>query len=126
MPHLFDENQQLDESELVDSLANKAPRSHKAMLILKGFNPDTGDLSTFVEHCKWVKTTDNISVAKFSASGKDSDTERHKKRSKFKEREDNGKKWHKKNSSLYWYLHGENKSHISRECKVLKAMAEDK
>ena len=34
MPPLFDKNQQLDESELVDSLANKAPRSHKAMLIL--------------------------------------------------------------------------------------------
>ena len=39
MPPLFDENQQLNESKLVDSLANKLPRSHKAMLILKGFNP---------------------------------------------------------------------------------------
>ena len=39
MPHLFNDNQQLDESELVDSLAKKAPRSHKAMLILQGFNP---------------------------------------------------------------------------------------
>ena len=49
MPPLFDENQQLDESELVDSLVNKAPTSHKAMLILQGFNPETGDLATFVE-----------------------------------------------------------------------------
>ena len=32
---LFEDSQKLDESELVDSLANKAPRSHKAMLILK-------------------------------------------------------------------------------------------
>ena len=39
IPPLFDENQKLDESELVDSLANKAPRSHKAMLISQGFNP---------------------------------------------------------------------------------------
>ena len=38
MPPLFDDNQQLDESELVDSLANKAPRSHKAMLISQDFN----------------------------------------------------------------------------------------
>ena len=50
MPPLFDENQQQDESELVDSLANKAPRSHKAMLISKGLNTETGDLATFVEH----------------------------------------------------------------------------
>ena len=45
---LFQESQQLDESEFVDSLANKAPRSHKAMLISQGFNPETGDLETFV------------------------------------------------------------------------------
>ena len=36
---LFDENQQLDEYKLVDSLANKAPKSHKAILISQGFNP---------------------------------------------------------------------------------------
>ena len=39
MPPLFQENQQLDESELVYSIANKAPRSHKAMLISQGINP---------------------------------------------------------------------------------------
>ena len=38
MPPLFDRTQQLDESKLVNSLTNKAPRSHKAMLILQGFN----------------------------------------------------------------------------------------
>ena len=49
MPPLFQESQQLDESESVDSLSNKAPRSHKAMLISQGFNPETGDLETFME-----------------------------------------------------------------------------
>ena len=52
MPLLFEKNQQLDESELVDSLANKAPRSHKAVLISQGFNTETGYLATFVEHCE--------------------------------------------------------------------------
>ena len=118
MPPLFDENQQLDESELVDSLANKAPRSHKAMLISKGFNPETGYLATFVEHCEWAETTYNIVMAKFSGSDKYSNTNRGKKRFKFKEREENGKKHHKKHSLLYWSLHGENKSHTSSDCKV--------
>ena len=68
MPPLFDENQQLDESKLVGSLANKSPRSHKAMLILRGLNPETGDMETFVEHCKRDDTTYNIVVAKFSSS----------------------------------------------------------
>ena len=50
MPPLFDKNQQLDESEIVDSLANKEPRSHKAVLISQCFNPEIGDLATFVKH----------------------------------------------------------------------------
>ena len=62
----------LDKSELVDSLANKAPRAHKAMLISQGFNRETADLETFVEHCKRAETTDNISGAKFTTSDEDS------------------------------------------------------
>ena len=65
MAPLFDKNQQLDESEMVESLAKKAPRSHKAMLISQGFNPETRYLETFVEHCKLAETTDNISGASF-------------------------------------------------------------
>ena len=127
MSPLFDENQQLDESELVHSLANKAPRIHKAMLILQGFNPETGYMATFVEHCKRKKNpTDNIAVAKFYSSDKDSDTQRHKKRSKSKEREENSKKHRRKNSSIYCSLHIKNKSHTSRECNVLKKRAKYK
>ena len=40
LPPLFQKSQKLDESELVDSLVNKAPRSHKAMLVSQGFNPE--------------------------------------------------------------------------------------
>ena len=96
------------------------------MLILQGFNPETGDLVTFVEHCEQAETTNNIAVAKFSASDEDSDTNRHKKRSKFKEHEENGNKYRKKNSSLYCSLHGENKIHNTRKCKVIKARPKDK
>ena len=76
----------------MDSLSNKVPRIHKAMLIWKGFNPETGDLATFLEHCEWAETTENIAVANFFVSDKDSDTKRHRKRYKFKEYEYNGKK----------------------------------
>ena len=126
MPPLFNDNQQLDKSKLVNSLANKAPRIHKAMLVLQGFNHETVDLSTLVEHCERNDITDNISMAKFSASDDDSDTKKNKRRSKkSKKHEDNGKK-RRKNSSLYCSINGENKSHTSRECKFLKAKASDK
>ena len=87
MSPLFDENQKIYESELVDSLANKAPSIHKAMLISQGFNTETGDLETFAEHCKRAETTDNITGAKFSASDEESNTKRKKNLSKFKERD---------------------------------------
>ena len=121
---LFQESQKLDKSELVDSLANKAPRSHKAMLIYQGFNPETGDLETFVEHCERAETTDNIAGAKFSASDEDSDTKRKKKR--LKSKDEHGKKRQKQHSKLYCSLHGENTSHTTRECNVLKAKGKEK
>ena len=93
MPPLFNDKYQLDESELRCSLANKAPRRHKSRLISQGFNPETGDIVTFVEHYKWDETSDNIAMAKFSASDKDSDNKKNKNSSKkTKEREGNGKK----------------------------------
>ena len=46
LPPLFEDSQILDESELVDSIANKAPISHKAMLIAQDFNPETANLET--------------------------------------------------------------------------------
>ena len=52
LPPLFKDSQMLDESELVDSLAKKAPKSHKAMLIVQCFHPETATLETFVEHCE--------------------------------------------------------------------------
>ena len=126
MPPLFHENQQLDESELVDSLANKAQISHNNMLISQGLNPDTGYLETFVEHCKRSETTENIAGAKFAASDEDSDTKRKNKRAKFKEQNEHGKKLQKKHSKLYCSLHGENTSHTTRERKVLKEKSKNK
>ena len=65
-------------------------------------------------------------MAKFYASDENSDTKRHKERSKFKEREEDGDKHRKKNSSLHCSLHGENRTHTSRDCNFLKKRAKDK
>ena len=84
------------------------------MMISQGFNPETGDIATFIEHCEQADTKDNISMAKVSASDKESDNRKNKKSSKkTREREDNGKK-HRKSSSFYCSLHWEKNSHTSR------------
>ena len=54
------------------------------MLIYQGFNPETGDLETFSEHCKQANTTESIAADNFSFLEEDIDTEREKKCSKFK------------------------------------------
>ena len=95
-------------------------------MIPQGFNPEMGDLATFVEHCKNSEDTDNIAMAKVSALDEDIDTTKNSKCSKkTKGRKDSGKK-RRKNYSLYCSLHWEKNSHTSSECKALKARAAEK
>ena len=123
LPPLFEDSQKLDESELVDSLTNKAPSTHKAMLIAQGFNPDTADLETFLEHCERAETTDDIYGAKFAASDTDSET---RKKKRLKSKDEHGKKRQKCSSKMYCSLHGDNTSQTSRECNVLKSKGKEK
>ena len=123
LPPLFEDSQMHDESELVDSLANKAPRSHKAILIALGFNPETATLETFFEHCERAETTNDIAGANCAASNEDSEP-RKKKRTKTKN--DHGKKRTKCSTKMYCSLHGDNTSHNSRECNVLNSKGKDK
>ena len=123
LPPLFGYSQMLDESELVDSLANKAPRTHKSMLMSQGFNLETENLETFVEHCERAETTDDISGAKFAASNEDSEP---RKKNRTKTKNDHGKKLTKRSTKMYCSLHGDNTSHNSRECNVLKSKGKEK
>ena len=108
---------------MVNSLANKAPRSHKAMLINQGFNLETATLETFVEHCDRAETINDIAGAKFAASDEDSDP-RRKKRTKTKN--DHGKKHIKRFTKMYCSLHGDNTSNNSKDCNVLKSKGKEK
>ena len=78
MSPLFNNNQELDDSEILDSFEKKASGAHKAMMISQGFNPETGYLATFVEHYEWDETTDNIALSKFPASDSERDTTKNK------------------------------------------------
>ena len=113
----------LDDSELVDSLANKVPRTHKAMLISQGFNPETADLATFVEHCERAETTDDIAGETFAASNEDSEP---RKKKFTKSKDDHGKKRKKSSTKMYCSLHGDNNSHTSRKYNVLKSKGKEK
>ena len=123
LPPLFEDIQILGESELVNYLAKKAPRTHKAILIAQGFNTDSADLETFVEHCERAETTDDIAGAKFAASDEESEP---RKKKRVKSKDEHGKKRQKRSSNMYCSLHGDNTSHTSRECNVLKSKGNEK
>ena len=72
-----------------------------------------------MEHCERAETTDNIAGAKFVASDEESDTKR--KKNCLKSKYEHGKKLQKQHSKIYCSLHGENTSHTTRDCNVLKA-----
>ena len=112
LPPLFDESQVLEESELVEFLANKAPKYYKAMLINQGFNPKTSTLENFVDHCERAETTGDIAGAKFAASDEESKPRRKNRKTK----SDRGKKHIKRSTNMYCSLHGENTSHNSKDC----------
>ena len=76
-----------------------------------------------MEHWERAETTDDIVRAKFSASDEDSDP---KKKKRVKSKDKHGKKRQKPSSKLYCSLHGENTSHTSRECNVLKSKGKEK
>ena len=93
------------------------------MLINQGFNPETSTLEIFVEHCERAETTDDIAGAKFAASDKESEP-RRKKRTKTKS--DRCKIRIKRSTKMYCSLHGDNTSHTSRECNIIKSKGKEK
>ena len=63
------------------------------MLIAQGFNPESADIETLVEHCERAETTDDIAGAKFAASDKYSDPWKKK---RVKSKDKHGKKRQKR------------------------------
>ena len=93
------------------------------MLINQGFNPVTETLATFVQHCERAETTDNIAGAKFLASNEDSEP---RKKGRTKTKNDRGKKSIKRSTKMYCSLHGDNTSHNSKDCNILKSKGKAK
>ena len=75
-----------------------------------------------MKHCKRAETMDNIAGAKFSASDEDSDP---RKKSRTRSKDKHGKKRKKRSTKQSCYLHGDNTSHTSRECNVLKSKGKE-
>ena len=76
-----------------------------------------------MEHCERTETKDDIAGANFSASNENSEP---RKKKCTKSKDNHGKKRKKFSTKIYCSLNGENTSHISRECNVLKSKGKEK
>jgi hypothetical protein len=96
------------------------------MMIAQGFNPETGDLSTFVEHCERAETTEAIDKNFNAASEDEHENRKERKKSKREhEQSDNRKEKNtsRRDKTYYCSVHGDNTSHNTRDCKVFNAAA---
>ena len=80
LPPLFNETQQITEREMIVTIASKAPKEHKKLLIQHGFNPENGSMEDLIDYCERAETNENVehgakdSKIKYPDSSDDSDT----------------------------------------------------
>ena len=123
MPPLFDATQKLEERELLDILASKAPQPHKAIMIDHGFDPQTATIQEFIEISERAETKEaleNKRKPKYYESA--SDDSRDKKPSRLaKSRKKHETKYAapRERKEFFCKEHGANSTHNSRDCKVL-------
>jgi hypothetical protein len=60
LPPDFNNTQELPDKDIVDVLATKAPKEHKALMIEQGFNPETSTFEQFVEVSKRAETKKTV------------------------------------------------------------------
>ena len=120
MPPLFDPNQKIPATELLDILASKAPQAHKAIMIEQGFDPQTATIQEFVEISERAETKEALTQnkqARFSAE--DSDSEDSQKKSRRNKKLRKNRKESSPRQSYFCKHHGPNPTHDSETCKVL-------
>ena len=125
MPPHFNATQKLTETELVDIVADRAPKSHKKELVSDGFNPETATLDEFVETCERAETNEAIDHGARSSTQRRSKTDYYsddsRKKSRHPRERDSRSKTTKKSKkeAFYCRYHKANDSHDTTDCKVI-------
>jgi len=120
MPPLFDATQKLEQKELLDILASKAPQPHKAIMIEHGFDPQTATIQEFVEISERAETKEALENKRKTKYYDDStsDESRDKKPSRSKKSRSKHET-PRERKEFFCKQHGANSTHDSRDCKVL-------
>ncbi len=122
LPPAFEALQRVSETDMMDILASKAPKSHKELMTDHGFDPQTATTAEFVEICERAETKEALQSRDKQDPGSDgdsSDNEEHRPRKPKKKARTSSSYKSKERFEFYCKEHGPNPTHNSATCKVL-------
>jgi hypothetical protein len=118
LPPAFEANQKILEPDLIDILVSKAPKSHRELMVDQGFNPQTATTDEFVEICERVESKNALRSNRTRGNDDDSSEDERLTRKTMKKHHASD---YTKSKRLPFYCkeHGPNRTHDSKDCKVL-------
>ena len=120
----FKENQKLPADKVMEHAEFAIPNSWQQQMVLHGFNAVENTMESFIEFCERLEFSE--SVYNSTHKGKNANTQKGNNGTTSKEKDGKSKKSgdKRKPGKHYCLYHGENNTHNTDDCKVLKAQAE--
>ena len=116
----YREGQSLPDDEVLEHLEFAIPNSWQKQMVLQGFNTLEHTMEEFIEFCERLEFSEDIYDS--SHVGQKANTKTGAKGTDSKQ--SSGNPSLKRKLDKYCLYHGNNSTHITDECKVLKAQAE--
>ena len=124
LPPNFNSHQSIDDDEMVDVILYAIPNSWKKMIDIQGKDPDRMTPKEFIAVLEQLEAAEAVDQKKNNISSFTSTNDSNGK--KKSGRGKSIKKGHQKNRNgkKFCLHHGQNETHTTNECKVLKSMSE--
>jgi hypothetical protein len=121
LPPAFDDLQKVSDTDMMDVLASKAPKGHKELMTVHGFDPLTATTAKVVEICERAETKEALQTRKQSHDSDDdsSHDEVQRPRKPRKQAKTSSCRNSRERSEFHCEEHGPNDSHNTSTCKVL-------
>ena len=116
----YNENQNLPDDEVLEHFEFAIPNSWQKQMVLQGFNTLEHTTEEFVEFCERLEFSKDFYVC--PNSGQKATTKTGASNTDSKQSAANNSK--KRKQGFYCLYHGDNSTHDTNDCKVLKAHAE--
>ena len=122
-PPFKGKNQVIPNDEILEHLEFAIPNSWQKQMVLQGFNTLERTMEDFIEFCERLEFSESIYDSSHSHTGQKARAKSGDEKSDSKVSAEKGHS-KKRKTQFYCLYHGENTTHDTNDCKVLKAQAE--